>query len=242
MKWLSRLPEVVRAQPLTSIMKAGIKALVIVLIPWVLLHGLIQYFAAADTAGRLLGELNGMTGLLSGISSRSEPRLRFDAEFRNLAALPFFPSPAFARRLQQMISNPGALEVHLFDENGESIALPFLPIPARFVARRFLECVRQPELGTKYERFVMQFSGYRLAHKLLNQSPEAIVNIGSSHDRHWGGWFRLTNKTGEERAPRWCLYEKAPWMNVGCRTAPLCRRDVCMGVIIFFAWQDAVKP
>ncbi len=242
MKWLSRLPEVVRTQPLSSTLKAGFKALVIVLIPWMLLHGLIQYFAGADTARRLAGELNSMTGLLSAISSRSEPRLRFDAEFRNLAALPF-PSPVFSRRLQQLIkNNPGALEVHLFDEGGESVALPFLPVPARFVARRFLECVRQPELGTKYERFVMQFSGYRLAHKLLNQSPESIVNIGSSHDRHWGGWFRLINNQGKSNGCLIVFIRKSAMNESQLLDSAILQARRLYGRNYLFAWQDPVNP
>ena len=138
-----------------------------------------------------------MAKILGDIAAQSEPVKRFGQAFSNLVALPY-PSDAFDRRLKQNFdANPGSIEVFLYDEHGKCLALPFMPTPPRFVAQKFLEATMDPELGKKHERFIFQFSGYRSAHVALNRTPDEIVSIGSSHDRHWGGWFRLNNSEGK---------------------------------------------
>ncbi len=242
MKWLSRLPEAVRAQPLVSLFKAGFRTFIIVMLPWVLLNGLNQYFAAEDHADRLAFERNHITQLLSAVSSRAEPRQRFDADFRHLAAIPY-PSGTFERRLKQMLqTHPGALEVYVFDEAGECVNLPFLPVPPKFVARRFLECVQQPALVEKYERFVLQFSGYRWAHREMNQSPEAVVKIGSSHDRQWGGWFRLRNIEGGLNGHLIVFIRKSGINLNGLLDSAILQARQKHGRNYLFAWQDPVSP
>lgn len=242
MKWLSRLPEAVRVQPLASLFTASFKAFVIIFLPWVMLSGLNQYFAAADFAERLAVERNQMAQLLSVISSRAEPRQRFDAEFRYLAEIPF-PSATFDRRLQQMLlANPGALEIHVYDAAGDCVTLPFLPIPSKFVARRFLECVQQPVLSTKYERFVIQFSGYRSAHKEMNQSPESIVKIGSSHDRQWGGWFKLHNAAGDFNGHLIVFIRKSALKISSMLDSSILQARAKHGRSYIFAWQDPASP
>ena len=182
MKWVSRLPEAVRKHPLASFLRAAIKALAIVLLPWFLLSGISKFFASETYLERLAQANEEMTPMLSMISSQSETRQRFDAEFKSLVALPY-PSDVFSRRLQQIVTAYSqTLDIYLFDASGDCVALPFLPTPPRAVARRFLDCVINPKLEAKYARFVEQFSGYRSAHKNLNQNPGEIIRIGSSHD------------------------------------------------------------
>ena len=241
MKWISRLPEAVRKRPLASFLRAAIKALVVVLLPWFLLTGISGFFASEAHVEQLANANEEMTALLSMISSQSEPRHRFDDEFKSLVTLPY-PSDAFSRRLQQIVSAYSqTLDIYLFDSGGDCVVLPFLPVPPRAVARRFLECVINPKLEAKYARFVEQFSGYRLAHKHLNQSPEAIIRIGSSHDRQWGGWFRLSGKDEANMGHLIVFVKKS-----GIRGDELLNNAVMQarykfGRNYYFAWQDPVN-
>lgn len=242
MMWLSRLPEVVRRQPLATSLQAALKALIIIFLPWMLFQGLNQYFAAADAAERLAFERNRMTSLLGAVAARAEPLQRFDAEFKNIAAIPF-PSAVFSQRLQQIIkAHPGALEIHVYDPAGDCLTLPFLPAPAKFVARRFFECVRQPALADKYQRFVIQFSGYRAAHKIINQSPEAIVRIGSSHDRQWGGWFALHDKNGAASGHLLVFIRKSAMAPGSLLDNSILQARRLYGRNYLFAWQDPAQP
>lgn len=241
MKWVSRLPEAVRKRPLASFLRAAIKALVVVLLPWFLLTGISDFFASEAHLERLAGANEEMTALLSMISSQSEPGHRFDAEFKSLVALPY-PSEAFNRRLQQIVSAYSqTLDVYLFDRGGDCVVLPFLPVPPRAVARRFLECVINPKLEAKYARFVEQFSGYRLAHKHLNQSPEAIIRIGSSHDRQWGGWFKLSGKDKADMGHLIVFVKKSGIRGDELLNSAVMQARYKFGRNYYFAWQDSVN-
>ncbi|EKD83441.1 MAG: hypothetical protein ACD_39C00675G0001, partial [uncultured bacterium] len=189
MQWITRLPESLRQKPVAVIAKAAGKALLMVFLPFILLTGLNQYFAENDLNRRITVERHEMAKILSDVAAQAEPVKRFGHAFSNLAALPW-PSEAFDRRLKQNFdANPGSIEVFLYDAQGKCLALPFMPAPPKYVAQKFLEAAIDPTLGKKYERFIFQFSGYRSAHIVLNRAPDEIVSIGSSHDRHWGGWF-----------------------------------------------------
>lgn len=167
-----------------------------VFLPFILLTGLNQYFAETDLARRIAAERREMARILSDVSAQSEPIKRFSQAFTSLAALPW-PSETFDRRLKQNFdANPGSVEVFMYDAQGKCLVVPFMPTPPRYVAQKFLEAVIDPALGKKNERFIFQFSGYRSAHVVLNRTPDDIVSIGSSHDRHWGGWFRLKDSSG----------------------------------------------
>ncbi|OGK08854.1 MAG: hypothetical protein A2W80_06365 [Candidatus Riflebacteria bacterium GWC2_50_8] len=196
MQWVSRLPESLRQKPLAVIARAAGKALLMVFLPFIILTGLNQYFAETDLSRRIKAERQEMARILSDVSAQAEPVKRFSQAFSNLAALPW-PSEAFDRRLKQNFdANPGSIEVFLYDAQGKCLAVPFMPAPPRYVAQKFLEAAIDPALGKKYERFIFQFSGYRSAHVVLNRTPDEIVSIGSSHDRHWGGWFHLKDSAG----------------------------------------------
>ncbi len=197
MQWSARFPDSLRQKPLATIVRAAGKALLIVFLPFLLLTGLNHYFAEIDLDRRVATERNEMAKILSDVAAQSEPVKRFGTAFSSLAALPY-PSESFDKRLKQNFdANPGSIEVFLFDENGKCLALPFMPVPPRFVAQKYLEAVIDPALSKKHERFIFQFSGYRNAHAIMNRTPDEIVSIGSSHDRHWGGWFRLKNREGD---------------------------------------------
>ncbi|KAF1079394.1 MAG: hypothetical protein GQF41_4274 [Candidatus Rifleibacterium amylolyticum] len=197
MQLFARLPESLRQKPLAAIAKAAGKALLIVFLPFVLLTGLNKYFTEIDLNRRIEAERNEMAKILGDIASQADPVKRFGHAFSSLAALPY-PSASFDKRLKQNFdANPGSIEAFLYDENGKCLPLPFMPSPPRFVAQKFLEAVIDPALGQKYERFIFQFSGYRSAHVIMNRTPDEIVSIGSSHDRHWGGWFRLKDSNGK---------------------------------------------
>ena len=196
MQWVTKLPESLQQRPIIVIGKAAGKALLLVLLPFVLLSGLNQYFAEADLKTRIASERYMMAKILSDVSVQAEPVKRFGHAFSSLAALPW-PSEAFDRRLKQNFeANPGSIELFLFDASGKCLAVPFMPVPPRYVAQKFLEATIDPALGKKNERFIFQFSGYRSAHIALNRPPDEIISIGSSHDRHWGGWFRLKDSAG----------------------------------------------
>lgn len=241
MKWVSRLPEAVRKHPLASFLKAAIKALVIVLLPWFLLSGISDFFASEAYLERLAQANEEMTAMLSMISSQSEPRQRFDAEFKSLVALSY-PSDVFRRRLQQIATSYSQiLDIYLFDGSGDCIVLPFLPVPPRAVARRFLDCVINPKLEAKYARFVEQFSGYRSAHKNLNQSPGEIIRIGSSHDRQWGGWFRLSGKDGTDMGHLIVFVKKSGIEGDEMLNNAVMQARYKFGRNYYFAWQDPVN-
>ncbi len=241
MKWVSRLPESVRKRPLASFLRAATKALVVVMLPWFLFTGISGFFASETYLERLANANEEMTAMLSMISSQSEPGQRFDAEFKSLAALPY-PSDAFNRRLQQIVSACSqTLDIYLFDSGGDCVALPFLPVPPRAVAGRFLDCVINPKLEAKYARFVEQFSGYRLAHRHLNQSPGAIIRIGSSHDRQWGGWFRLSAKDGSNMGHLIVFIKKSGIKGDELLNNAVLQARYKFGRNCYFAWQDPVN-
>jgi len=241
MKWVSRLPEAVRKRPLASFLQAAIKALVIVLLPWFLLTGINGFFASETYLERLADTNEEMTAMLSTISSQSEPRQRFDDEFKSLVAIPY-PSDVFSRRLQQIVSAYSqTLDIYLFDSGGDCVVLPYLPVPPRAVARRFLDCVINPRLEAKYARFVEQFSGYRSAHKILNQSPGAIVRIGSSHDRQWAGWFRLSAKGGADMGHLIVFVKKSGIKGEELLNNAVLQARYKFGRNFYFAWQDPVN-
>lgn len=197
MQWFTRLPESLRHKPVVAIARATGKALLMVVLPCILLSGLNQYFAENDLNRRIVAERQEMTKILGDVAAEAEPIKRFGKAFVNLATLPY-PSEAFDRRLKQNFdANPGSVEAFLYDSQGNCLTLPFMPTPPRSVARKFLEAVLDPAKGEKNERFIFLFSGYRSAHVILNRTPDEIVSIGSSHDRHWGGWFRLKDSNGK---------------------------------------------
>lgn len=196
MQWFTRLPEPLRQKPVAAVARATGKAILIIVLPFILLSGLNQYFAENDINQRIAAERQEMTRILGDVAAEAEPLKRFNKAFTPLAALPF-PSEAFDRRLKQNFgANPGSVEVFLYDQQGNCLTLPFMPVPPRFVAQKFLEAAIDPAKGKKYERFIFQFSGYRSAHVVLNSTPDKLVSIGASHDRHWGGWFRLKDGDG----------------------------------------------
>ncbi|MBU1105212.1 MAG: SpoIIE family protein phosphatase [Candidatus Riflebacteria bacterium] len=197
MQWVTRLPESLQHKPVAAIGKVAGKVLLLVLLPFVLLSGLNQYFAEADLNDRIANERHAMAKILSDVSAQAEPAKRFAHAFSSLTTLPW-PSEAFDRRLKQNFAdNPGSIEVFFYDTAGKCLAAPLMPAPPRYVAQKFLEAVIDPGLGKKYERFIFQFSGYRSAHVAFNGNPDEIISIGSSHDRHWGGWFRLKDSEGK---------------------------------------------
>lgn len=242
MMTISRLPEAVRSQPLAAFLKAAGKAMVILFIPFALMTGLNEYFSALDHNRRLAAEQQEMMKILSEISAQAEPRQRFDAEFKNLSALPF-PSENFDRRLKQMLANdPGALDVYLYDEAGSCMTVPFLPVPPRMVAQKFLECVKDPSLAARYERFVFQFSGYRSAHALLNRAPETVVKLGGSHDRRWGGWFQLRRPDGTAAGHLLVFIRHSALSTESLLDKAVIAARQKQGRRFSFAWQDPADP
>lgn len=238
MQWFARLPDQLRHKPLVAIARAAGKALLIVFLPFLLLTGLNRYFAGIDLNRRITLERNEMAKILSDVAAQAEPAKRFGQAFASLASLPY-PSESFARRLKQNFdTNPGSVETFLFDKDGKCLTLPFMPTPPRFVAQKYLEAVIDPLLGKKYERFIFQFSGYRSAHVIMNRTPDEIVSIGSSHDRHWGGWFRLKDSEGRFSGHLIVFIGKRLLPSDQMLDAAVKAANVKFGRSYHFGWQD----
>lgn len=198
MRWLCRLPAQLKERPFRTVFKAVVLSSVVVLLPFILFSGINQYFADLERADLLVNEQREMSRILSAAANRSEPESLFTEIFTSLVSQPY-PGETFDRRLSQIARQYGSvLELFIFDKKDRCLNVPGFPVPPRYAAQKFVESLRNPETIKKNERFLIQLSGYRLACKKIADSPGRIISIGSSHDRHWGGFFGLSGQSGEK--------------------------------------------
>jgi serine phosphatase RsbU (regulator of sigma subunit) len=242
MKWFNHIPQELQAKPLRSILILLIKLCFIILLPYLVTDGLVTYFAGANQKHLQEKESQYITHLLSEIANNSEPGQFFDSEFKNLTSLPF-PSEAFNTRVQQIIKEyPEALSLHFYDHKGDAISLPYAVAKSRVVAKRFLECIKNPSLEEKYERFLQRFSGYSNAHRTLNNSPSSILILGASHDNKWGGWFQLQDENHEPTGELIVFISKAGVLKESPINNAIIKAQAKYGRNYKFAWQDPVNP
>lgn len=242
MRWLIQLPESLQKRPLASFFQALTRVFLVVALPFFLLSGLNQYFAAEDLRERVAVERQSMAQLLATITAQASPESLLDGLFKNSAELEF-PSETFYRRLGQLhAAYPEALEVYLFDARALCVNVPGMPVPPRYAAQKFLESVLDPATGAKNERFLIQLSGYRNAHVALNRSPGTIVSIGSSHDRHWGGWFKLHDRAGAVSGHMVVFVRKGTLAHDELLEKAVIEANQKFGRNYLFAWQDPINP
>lgn len=181
---------------LTTLLAGFAKALVIILPPLFLFLGLNNFFAQESLKRSKTDQASEMGRLLGDITGLSEPLTRFDKIFRELSEIAF-PSDIFTKRLKQIIeANPKAVDIFFYDRNGSCFDLDFLPRATKFVAQKFLAAIKNPDRGEMDEKWLIKFSGYKKAHKLMAESPQAIIRLGRTDDRQWGGYFSLTDSSG----------------------------------------------
>lgn len=242
MRWLLQLPEPLQKRSLVSLLQALVRVLFVVALPFFLLSGLNQYFAAEDFRERVTGERQSMAQHLANITAQASPETLLDGLFKTSADLEF-PSETFYRRLGQLHSAyPEAVEVYLFDAGNICLSVPGMPVPPRYAAQKFLESVIDPATGLKNERFLIQLSGYRNAHVALNRSAGSIVSIGSSHDRHWGGWFKLHDRTGAVSGHMIVFIRKGTLSHDELLEKAVVEANHRFGRNYLFTWQDPLEP
>jgi len=197
-RWLYRLPLQLKEQPFRTVLRAAFLASFVVIMPFMLFSGVSDYFADLELSSAVVNEQREMSQILSVASNRSDPESLFTDIFSSLSSH-FYPGEIFDRRLQQIAEQyKNTLEFYIFDDNDRCLNVPGFPVPPRYVAQKFVESLRNPATTKRNERFLIQLSGYRLACKKIADSPGRIVSIGSSNDRHWGGFFPLTGSSGQE--------------------------------------------
>lgn len=198
MKWLARRPQSLLKRPVACLIEALFRSIIVISIPAVLVMGLTIFSARENHNTRKAAQHHEMANILGHIAARSEPQKRFNELFKELADRSY-PSDNFNIRLEQIFrSNSNSLEVFLYDADGIIQPIPYLQPAPKFVAQRFLQAVTAEEASHNLERWVLQFSGYATAHKTLRSQPDSIAYLGGSHDRHWGGWFKLKNENLDE--------------------------------------------
>lgn len=196
MNWLPSLPDKIRKEPFQAVFTGVVLTLAIVLLPYFLFSGLNAFYAVETEKFQKTAQTTEMTKLLGDIAAMSDTQQRFNKVFRELSEIAF-TSPAFTVRLQQILrDNPAAFDIFFFDPEGRCFELEFLPKVPKFVAQKFMAAVKNPEKADKDEKWLLQFSGYKKAHLAIANNPQAIVKIGRSDDRQWGGLFRLVNDNG----------------------------------------------
>lgn len=242
MKWLAKIPENLRNNPFKRTFIALLKSFFVVLLPFWVFSGTTKHFANVSTEDYRKSEQQYLIGLLSEISGNSEPERYFGKEFKALADIPF-PSEVFNKRLEQILTDyPDALSVSLYDTGGAAIALPFLPVLSKVVSQRYLECVKDPSLTSKYERFLIRFSGYAGAHRILGAYPNSVVSIGTAHDNHWGGWFQLKDESGNKTGEFIVFIGKKGVSGEKLVEKAIMKARLVHGKNYRFAWQNPVFP
>jgi serine phosphatase RsbU (regulator of sigma subunit) len=242
MRWFNNIPLELQTKPFRSILFLLVKLCFIILLPYLVTDNLVKYFVEANQKQQQEKEKQHITQLLSEIAENAEPGQFFDSEFKALAQLPY-PSDAFNTRIEQIIKEyPEAISLHFYDNKGEAVSLPYALAKSRVVAKRFLECIKNPELETKYERFLLRFSGYSNAHRTLNNSPNSILLLGASHDNKWGGWFQLTNANKEKTGELVLFISKAKVLKQSSIDNAIIKAQSKYGRNYQFAWQDPVTP
>lgn len=241
MRWFAKIPATLRNTPLATLLKALIKAALVVLIPFLLLTGLNQFFASENINAEFAAEQQKLAQLLGGVSAKASPDSLFNDLFQGSAALAF-PSNTFYKRLAQIDKRyPQAAEFYLFDASARCLNIPGMPMPPKYAAQKFLQAVLDPATGKKNERFLMQFSGYRNAHLALGNSAGSVVTIGSSNDRQWGGWFMLKDTAGNLSGHLIVFLRKSFLELDSLLDRAVSEANGKYGRGYLFAWQDPVN-
>lgn len=196
MNWIPSLPEKLRNEPVKQILTSLVSVLLVVLAPAFLFTGLNNFFAEENIKRQKADQIAEMSALLGDIAGLSEPLQRFNVVFKQLSQIAF-PSKVFDKRLKQILRrNPGSFDIYFFRKNHKCFDLDYLPRAPKFVAQKFFSAMLNPEDSKKDEKWLVKFSGYRLAHKFLAKSFGSVCKLGKSDDRQWGGWFPLQDTSG----------------------------------------------
>lgn len=180
-----------------KVLRTVVSLIIVCFVPALLLTGLNRFLASEEAQARSIETSRQMFDILGQVSMLSEPMRKFDASFRTITEN-FKNTDALLKQLEELQNrNPNAIELYLFNEKGEITPIPFMPPPPRFVSQRFLQSTIDPAAATGAERWNMQFTGYSDANVTLHNNPDSIIFLGGSHNRHWGGWFRLYDHQNE---------------------------------------------
>ncbi len=224
-----------------GMLQSLLRSAFLVLIPFFLLTGFNDYFARLDHEARVDEELQNIYKVLSSVSAQGEPLALFDGIFKALAELPY-PSNVFDQRLSQVIKSYGqAIDLYFFDQSGKCFPVDGLPMPPRYVAQKFLESMQSPASEAKNKKFLVQLSGYTNAPGKIAAAVDSVISIGTSHDNHWGGWFRLFDGDGLEKGSFLVFIKKSPLNFDLMLEKALKKANQKYGRSLIFAWNDPAK-
>lgn len=166
--------------------------------------GLFFFFLLArldETAGReqRRDEIEQMRKILGRTAESANLQRRFGELLTRLAQRTRFPATArtHARAMAKLVqSNPGLVDLALFDREGKRVALPGFPSEMMFASQRFLEAIRKPE-RTIPAKLIEGFAGNPEAPRLMRLAPSTLIDLLNGDRRTWGGWWPLQDASGK---------------------------------------------
>lgn len=227
LKFSIKIPERLRQRPFFYTGIALLKSFFIVVLPFVALLGLLNYFEEINLNEAKLQQQQNLTNLLSQIAGDSDPLRYFNKEFSNLSQLPFcyddkYSISTFKIRVDKIlaefnsplikdkeINNEDTLSQQimmcLYNKEGNLIKKESHWKTGDRVAKDLLRAVKDPSLVTKQsfaagkinEQSLKRICGYTDAHLLMHNSPNSVVELGLSDENKWGGFFELHNEDGK---------------------------------------------
>ncbi len=186
------MDRVERVEPLAPLF---LRILIFLLIPCVLTWVLLRHLEGSSRAERSSDRKRLMGDILHRVSLMGNPEQRFARLVDRLARLPLTSRALAARAYRLVKRERGALEISLFDPEGNPIPIPGLPTPPKTLSRRVIAGLLDPSVAVS-PTMVTSFAGNPSALRIMAANPEVLVRVQNIWKKAFGGWWRIRTPRG----------------------------------------------